>query len=217
VIGCGWWATTAHLPALRDHPEAELTAIAEPLEENRTRAPDEFGPKSAFSEGNAMLAEAELDAGIVATPHAHHHAPAAAALARGLNVLVEKPMVLRPEEGRELVDVARRNQCELLVSYPWHYTEQAVRLREQIAAGRIGSIEHVSSTYASTARDLYRGEPALLRNPLGYDLTQPQATTYSDPALAGGGQGQTQLTHNAALCLFLTDLAVHSVQAATPP
>ena len=27
VIGAGWWATTAHIPALQSHPAAELVAV----------------------------------------------------------------------------------------------------------------------------------------------------------------------------------------------
>jgi predicted dehydrogenase len=215
VVGCGWWATTAHLPAVLEHPYAELAAIAEPLTENRVRCEQAFSPHHIFSDAASMLAETELDAVIVATPHANHYAPAASALARGLNVLVEKPMVLDPAQGRALCDLATKNARELIVSYPWHYNDQVVKLRDEIHAGRIGTIEHLSSTYASTARQLYRGNPGSLKNTLGFALTQPQATSYSDPEIAGGGQGQTQLTHSAALCLFLTGLCIRSVQATT--
>ena len=215
VVGCGWWATTAHLPAVLEHPDAELAAIAEPLDENRLRCERAFSPQHVFCDAASMLAEAELDAVVVATPHAHHYAPAASALARGLNVLVEKPMVLDPAQGRALCDLATENACQLIVGYPWHYNDQVVKLRDEIHAGRIGVIEHLSSTYASTARQLYRGHPGLLKDTLGFALAQPQATSYSDPEIAGGGQGQTQLTHSAALCLFLTDLRIRSVQAST--
>ena len=30
VIGCGWWATQAHLPALAHNPDAVLAALADP-------------------------------------------------------------------------------------------------------------------------------------------------------------------------------------------
>jgi hypothetical protein len=38
-------------------------------------------------------------------------------------------------------------------------------------------------------------------------------TTYSEPRLAGGGQGQTQLTHSIALLLFMTALDPERVSA----
>ena len=48
---------------------------------------------------------------------------------------------------------------------------------------------------------------------LGYPVNAPQAGTYSDPAVAGGGQAQTQVTHSAALLLWMTGLEVDSVAA----
>ena len=27
VIGAGWWGTTAHVPALKKHPDADLVAV----------------------------------------------------------------------------------------------------------------------------------------------------------------------------------------------
>ena len=37
VIGCGWWATRAHLPALQANPDAVIAGIADPDTENRDR------------------------------------------------------------------------------------------------------------------------------------------------------------------------------------
>ena len=52
VIGCGWWATRAHLPALRANPDATIAGIADPDAENRERAAERFGvpPNRVFAE-----------------------------------------------------------------------------------------------------------------------------------------------------------------------
>ena len=42
VIGCGWWATRAHLPALQANPDAVIAGIADPDPENRARAAERF-------------------------------------------------------------------------------------------------------------------------------------------------------------------------------
>jgi predicted dehydrogenase len=216
VVGCGWWATTAHLPALRDDPGAELTAVADPDEAKRADAVARYGALHAFADAQAMLDGVALDAVVVATPHAHHAAPAAAALSRGVHVLVEKPLTIDPRDARELVQLADGRGAELIVGYPWHYTDFAIALRREIAAGRIGAIEHVSCTFASIARELYRGRPeGSLDTGYGDHGPAPGPGTYSDPAIAGGGQGQTQLTHSAALTLFLTGLNVVDVRAFT--
>lgn len=215
VVGCGWWATRAHLPTIASHPDAELAAIADTSTSNLSRAASIFQPEAVFSDAEEMLLSSDLDAVIVATPHAHHFRPAALALSRGINTLVEKPMVLDPDEGARLLALAEANGCELIVGYPWHYTPQVIELKERIASGSIGAIEHVSATYASTARELYRGHPDAYRDLLGYPVNAPNAATYSNVEIAGGGQGQTQLTHSAALCLHLTGLHITQVRAFT--
>ena len=60
--------------------------------------------------------------------------------------------------------------------------------------------------------EYYRGSPESYD--LGYML-QPRSNTYSDPKLSGGGQGQTQLTHAAALLVHLADVRPATVTAMT--
>jgi predicted dehydrogenase len=162
-----------------------------------------------------MLDAVELDGVIVATPHQHHYATARAALERGAHVLVEKPLTIRVDDAHALVELARERRLELIVGYPWHWNAHMLELRARLAAGAIGTVEHVSCLFASTARDLYRGQVEALRDVLGYSMEAPGDTTYSDPVLAGGGQGQTQLTHSAALLLWLTGLRPRVVSAMT--
>jgi predicted dehydrogenase len=212
VVGCGWWATTAHLPAIVDHPQARLAAIAEPNDEKRARAAERFGVSETFGDWSEMLDAVALDAVIVATGPQLHHAPAAGALERGVHVLVEKPMVVSPEEGRDLLRLSQLHGAHLSVGYTFQHTKQVIALREAIAEGRIGTVQHVSCTFASIAVELYRGRPEAYRdNPDFPMLEVPDSATYSDP---GGGQATSQLTHSAALALHLSGLTPREVSAA---
>jgi predicted dehydrogenase len=215
VVGCGWWSTRAHLPALAEDPDAVIAAIADPDRGNRERAGERFGVAARYADVAAMLADQDLDAAIVATPHASHAPIARACLDRGLHVLVEKPMTISPGDAFGLVTRARAVGRELIVGYPYHYVPQHRELRARLADGAIGRPELVVGLFASVVRELYRGQPEPLRGVLGYTLNTPGRSTYSDPALAGGGQAQTQLTHLAALALWLTGLTAMGVSAAT--
>jgi predicted dehydrogenase len=215
VVGCGWWATRAHLPALAADPGAEIAAVADPDAAKRRAVAERFGVAHVHASAQEMLDAQRLDGVIVATPHRFHYEAARAALEHGAHVLVEKPMTIRVEDARALVTLARERHLELLVGYPWHWNSHMLELRSQVEAGAIGTVEHASCLFASTARDLYRGEPEVLRDLLGYPMAAPGDSTYSDPALAGGGQAQTQLTHSAALLLFLTGLRPRVVSALT--
>jgi predicted dehydrogenase len=215
VVGCGWWATRAHLPALDADPDAVIAAVADPDEARRLAVTERFGVQHGYASADEMLEAQRLDGVVVATPHRYHYPAARAALEHGAHVLVEKPMTIRPEDAGALVDLARARGLELVVGYPWHWNAHMLDLRARIEAGAIGTIEHVSCLFASTARDLYRGQVEALRDVLGYPMAAPSETTYSDPALTGGGQGQTQLTHSAALLLWLTGLHARVVTAMT--
>lgn len=215
VIGCGWWATRAHLPALAAHPDATIAAIVDPDAANRSRAAQAFEvpPDRAFADVGEMLDRVELDGAIVAVPHAAHAAVATQVLERGLHTLLEKPMTLLAEDAGRLEQLARACGAELIVGYPWHYNAHVVELRAAIASGRIGTLELVTCQYASVARELYRGHPERYAELLGFPLVTSGARTYADPEVAGGGQGVTQTTHALALILHVTGLRPRSIAA----
>jgi len=160
-----------------------------------------------------MLERTPLDAVVIAVPHSAHHPVAKATLERGVHTLLEKPMTIEPAHARELIEIARSRGCELLIDYPWHYNRQVLAIRERLAGGELGPVEHVACMFASVARALYAGAPETLRTALGYTVTSPRPATYSDPAVAGGGQGQTQVTHTAALLLWMTGLRLERLVA----
>ena len=211
MIACGSWSLNAHLPSLTANPDAEVVAVVEPREDGLRYAAEMFGVEAAYADAGPMLDELEPDGVVIAVPHVHHYSIARAALEHRAHVLVEKPMVLDPAHGRELIALARERGRELLVGYPWHYNVQARAVRRAIENGRLGTLEFVSCLFGSTVRDLYRGDGKSYDEYFGF--LGPQDETFSDPALAGGGQGQTQVTHSAALLFFLTGLRPVSVAA----
>lgn len=216
VVGCGWWATNAHLPALQRNPRATVAALADPSPEALARAAERFEVEATFPGIQDLLAAVEVDAVVIAVPHAYHFETARTALEHGVHVLLEKPMVLEPEHARILVDEARRRGLALVIGYPWHYNRHVLEVRAALAAGDIGEIELVSCLFASTVRELYRGNPEAYHDVFGFAAAAtPGTSTYSDPAIAGGGQGQTQVTHAGALLFFLTGLRPARVFAQT--
>jgi predicted dehydrogenase len=214
VIGCGWWSSHAHLPALSANRDAVVAGLADPDPVARSRAAERFGVAAAFADAEELVSSVELDAVIIAVPHVHHYDAARLALVHDLHVLLEKPMVLEPEHGRALVAEARRRARELVIGYPWHYNEHSLALRDAIAAGELGELEFASCLFASIVRELYRGNPMAYGDIFGFDAAAtPASATYSDPAIAGGGQGQTQVTHSSALLFWLTGLLPVEVSA----
>jgi predicted dehydrogenase len=210
-IGAGWWATANHLPRLAAREDVELAAVCRlgrpQLEAVRRR----FGFRFATEDYRELL-EQPLDGVVVTSPHTLHYEHARAALQRGLHVMVEKPMALRGAEAWELVELARARRRHVLVPYGWNYTPFVEEARRRLADGAVGQIEHVLCHMASPIRGLLTGSD-VGDVAGGGGLFAPEARTWADPAVAGGGYGHAQLTHATGLLFFLTPLRAARVFA----
>jgi len=215
IIGAGWWATSAHIPAINSHPRAELIAVQSREKANAARIARDFGAKYACTSLEEILALKELDAVIVASTPNVHFPQAKAALERGLHALVEKPMTFTVKEARDLVETAARSDLQLLVSCPWHFTAHGLQARRLIHSGVLGDIKLISMLMTNPIDKLLRG---INTSPThGTDKSkvyvEPCKGSYSDPATAGGGQIFCQVSHAAAYLTFLTGLRPAEVYA----
>lgn len=77
-----------------------------------------------------MVETPSLDGVVVATPPASHGALARAALARGLPLLIEKPLTLDPAEARELAVAARQADALVMVDHVHLFSPAFRRLRD---------------------------------------------------------------------------------------
>lgn len=206
VVGAGWWATRAHLPAVAANPGAELVAIAERIGEKRDRAASVFHPQRTYRDHREMLDNESLDGVVVAVPHVAHYQVALDALEAGAHLMLEKPMVVEFDHATRLVEESSTRGLEIVVGYPYHYNQQVLAVRDWIASGEIGEVLYVHSLFASSVWDLFRGDVDLVADVVGFTITPTGTDTYGDPAVSGGGQAIVQITHSAALLLFMTGL-----------
>src|ERR1035441_8276770 len=112
VIGAGWWATYAHIPALLAHPAAELVAIQKRDPHRARKVADDFGVPVACTSVAELLAIEGLQAVVVSSSPNRHYDHAHAALTRGKHVLIEKPMTMTAAEAAQLVDLAQEHNVQ---------------------------------------------------------------------------------------------------------
>ena len=93
-----------------------------------------------------------------------------------------------------------------MVGYPYHFNQQVLCARDWIASGEIGELLYVHSLFATIVWELFRGDIHLVADAVGFTITPTGTDTYGDPAISGGGQAIVQITHSAALLLFITGL-----------
>jgi UDP-2-acetamido-3-amino-2,3-dideoxy-glucuronate N-acetyltransferase len=99
-----------------------------------------------------VLADREVAGVVIATPAETHAALVRRALEAGKDVLVEKPLCLDIEEGRDLVALAERNGRVLMVGHLLWYHPAVLRLQEMIRAGELGRIQYIYSNRLNLGR-----------------------------------------------------------------
>jgi len=210
VIGAGWWATTHHIPALKEHPKAELIAVQRRTREKADKVAQDFDIPHACTTAEELVGIDELDAVVISSTPNMHYAQAKAALDRGLHVLIEKPMTIDLNESLELVELAESKSLHFLVSCPWHYSKHSLEAKRLIQSGALGQLKMISMMYTNSCLELYKAVPLPeIAGPKAKDsfskvYQRPGKTSYNDPSVAGGGHIYCQVSHVAGLLAFLT-------------
>jgi len=208
LVGAGWFGRLAAVPAVLNHPDADLVAVCDRDLRRAQETADEFGVPSVFTDVDDLIAAGVTDGIVVAVSQTAHHRVCAQALAGGLHVLVEKPMVLTARDAWELVDLAAARDLVLMVGETFHFTSVSQRVREVVMSRRLGELVQVVGTFNSHTARLFAGATA---------LPDGRGGGYADPALAGGGQGHTQVSHLAGLALWTCSESVDGVFAYLDP
>ncbi len=213
VLGAGWWATYAHIPALLSHPRVELVAIQTNDAKQARRVADDFGVPHAYTNADELLAIDGLQAVVISSsPHLHFE-QAEAALRAGKHVLIEKPMTFTASQAHNLLELAGQRDLRFLISCPWHYTTHAAAAQKLVREGRLGELRMISVLMTNPVSRLLRGEDTAPTHNSEAAYVPPQKGTYCDPKIAGGGQIYTQVCHVAAYLAFLTGMTVTDVFA----
>lgn len=141
VVGCGGWGrnivrSTAAL--------GSLGAIVDPSEAGRANAAA-IAPEVPVLDYEAVLADDDVRGVMIATPAETHFDLAMRAMHAGKDVFVEKPMTIRLEDSRTLVETADALGRILMVGHLLEYHPAILKLAELIADGVLGRIRYIAS------------------------------------------------------------------------
>lgn len=203
IIGTGWWATQAHIPALLNNPRAEIILVDRNVEKvnNAARSFDLEYAYASLSE--ALSVHNDIRGAVIAVPHRAHYEVAREALESGLHLLIEKPMTLYAADARALIELAEAKQLEILMGYTYPYLASVATARQFVEAGMLGEVEYVTCAMSSMTIEFLRGRPQAYSSVFNYPVTGPTEQTYSSPEMSGGGQAHLQITHLASLMFHL--------------
>jgi predicted dehydrogenase len=138
VVGCGAVASLHHLPGLMRSRRAAVTLLVDADRARAQTLADRFGVPAVATDPLAAAEQAE--AAILALPN-HLHAPVAIdLLARGVHVLVEKPMALSLAEADAMIAAAERARRVLAVGLGFRFFDSTALVAELLASGILGPL-----------------------------------------------------------------------------
>jgi predicted dehydrogenase/threonine dehydrogenase-like Zn-dependent dehydrogenase len=133
VIGAGNFARAVLLPHLKAAKACRLHTVVTRRGATAEHVRQAFGFEQAATDVAAALADDEINAVVIATPHGSHASLAAAALAAGKHVFVEKPLALTRAELDEVAAARSRSAAFFQVGFNRRFAPYAIAARNRLA------------------------------------------------------------------------------------
>jgi UDP-N-acetyl-2-amino-2-deoxyglucuronate dehydrogenase len=138
-----------------------------------------FKIPQTFTDYEAMLDQAALDAVYLAVPHHLHFEMIETAVSHRIPVFTEKPITRTFSEGQQIAHLAAERGVKVGVNYQYRYDSGCHRLARAVQNGDLGAIDSVRINVPWSRKEDY------------FD----HAAWHSKMALAGGGTLITQGSH----------------------
>ena len=117
--------------------EVTLLGVVDTVGANAARVAAEIGT-DYYTDYHDLLALTP-DLAVICTPHFLHREIGEAAAKAGCNILMEKPLAHTMKDATALVEVCRKQNVQLAVSFVHRYRQEYSRARQVIASGQIGT------------------------------------------------------------------------------
>jgi predicted dehydrogenase len=193
LFGCGW-IQDFHARGVLAHGD-DLVAVANHREESAHAFAERYAIPRVTTDWEALAADPEVDAAVVATPNALHAPQAIALLRNGKHVMVEKPMAISVAECDAMIAASRDGGGSLMVAHCWRYRDEVRAMRDRIASGELGDVVRTHS--------------------YGVHAGWGPSGWFTDPTLSGGGALVDMGVHAIDTARYLLGDPLHADVCAT--
>ena len=148
------------IPAMQRGAFTEVTAIASRDSAKAQAVAAQLGIPKAYGSYEELLADPEVDAVYNPLPNHLHVLWAIKAIEAGKHVLCEKPIGLSSDEGRQLVEAARKHpKLKVMEAFMYRHHPQWRRARQIVEEGGVGELRTIHSFFS-----YFNSDPANIRN-----------------------------------------------------
>jgi predicted dehydrogenase len=199
IVGCGGMARHHLRNLLKQQDTTDIAVVCEPSAEAYAATAEVFAAAGLQPPPNepdlTQLLETwgpALDAAFIITPHALHHDQARACMEAGLDVLLEKPMVMSAAEARSLIAARDETGRLLVVAFNGSLSPQIRQAASMLRSGELGDILTISATvwqnWGPNTAGTWRQDPPLSGGGFMFDTGAHMLNTVAD--LAGADFAQ---------------------------
>ncbi|MBW8349186.1 Gfo/Idh/MocA family oxidoreductase [Bacillus sp. IITD106] len=137
-----------HASVYKENPETDIVAVCDIDKEKADAAAAKFGGTPFYSVADMLSSNIQLDLVSVCTKGeengSEHFAPTMELLQAGIPVLGEKPISNNIDEGKQMVEIAKKNKIPYAVNLNHRFTPAAERAKSWLESGRLGKIHMIN-------------------------------------------------------------------------
>ncbi len=151
VVGLGWFAQSAALPAFAQAENSELVALVSDDSTKLAEVSQHYSSVQrtfSYAEYDECLNSGLIDAVYIALPNHLHCEYTVRAAAAKVHVLCEKPMAVTEDECQQMIDACDRNGVKLMIAYRLHFEAANMQAVEVLKSGKIGEPRIFNSVFS---------------------------------------------------------------------
>jgi predicted dehydrogenase len=153
-IGTGWWGMELARNSLQLNETIAISGCCTLSESEAAAFQARFGGKH-YRHYEDALADPEIDAVLLATPHSLHWTQTIAAANAKKHVFVEKPLALTFETGQQAVNAIEHANLVLGVGHHQRYSDLARKMKGMVNGGEVGKVLHVEANHSTASGTKY--------------------------------------------------------------
>ena len=127
------------------HPEVEWIGIAETNPERAKLVADKIGAEFVTADFRELLQRPEVNAAVISTDEHLHVDPVLAGVARGLPMMIEKPLATDLAESQMVMDAIEKSKVDAVIGYTQRFRRRWLVAKEKVRTGALGEVTMVTS------------------------------------------------------------------------
>lgn len=161
ILGPGFIASRAVIPAIQQVPDARILAVASSNAERLQLTAIKFGIERAYHSYQALLNDPDIHAVYIALPNHLHHPWTIRAAEAGKHILCEKPLAMSVAECDEMISACQQANVLLMEAVMYRFHPRMLHLKHMLATSELGDIHllHAAFSFTLNKPGNYRTRP----------------------------------------------------------